>query len=65
LLLASTAALAARPPPRPRPRCQAFCCPVTGIRNLENGTITLRLTVVALNSPDNCASPRAIPGCRN
>ena len=35
-----------------------------GIENLA-GTVTLRSTLVALNTPDNCAPQGTIPGCIN
>jgi len=36
-----------------------------GILNLRPGTVTLRLTLVAFNSPDNCSPQGTIGGCRN
>jgi hypothetical protein len=36
-----------------------------GIRVSDNGTVTLRHTVVALNSPDNCSPQGTIRGCRH
>ena len=36
-----------------------------GISNNLNGTISLRFTLVAFNSPDNCHPTGTIQGCRN
>ena len=36
-----------------------------GIFNFPNGTVSLRLTLVAFNSPDNCTPQGTIRGCRN
>ena len=36
-----------------------------GIFNLSPGTVTLRFTLVAFNSPDNCSPQGTIAGCRN
>jgi hypothetical protein len=36
-----------------------------GISNNLNGTVSLRFTLVAFNSPDNCHPSGTIPGCRN
>ena len=36
-----------------------------GILNSGPGTVTLRFTLVAFNSPDNCNPQGTIGGCRN
>jgi len=36
-----------------------------GIFNFPNGTVSLRLTLVTFNSPDNCTPQGTIRGCRN
>jgi hypothetical protein len=36
-----------------------------GILNFGLGTLTLRFTLVAFNTPDNCDPQGTIPGCRN
>jgi len=35
-----------------------------GIVNSGAGTVTLRFTVVAFNTPDNCSPHGTIPGCQ-
>jgi hypothetical protein len=34
-----------------------------GISNFPNGTVSLRFTLVAFNSPDNCSPQGTIRGC--
>jgi hypothetical protein len=36
-----------------------------GVLNANNGTVTLRFSVIAFNSPDNCNPQGIIAGCRN
>jgi hypothetical protein len=36
-----------------------------GISNAPNGIVSLRFTLVAFNSPDNCTPQGTIRGCRN
>jgi hypothetical protein len=36
-----------------------------GISSNLNGTVSLRFTLVAFNSPDNCHPAGTIQGCRN
>ena len=36
-----------------------------GVLNANNGTVTLRFSVIAFNSPDNCNPQGTIAGCLN
>ena len=36
-----------------------------GILNSGAGSVTLRFTLVAFNTPDNCSPHGTIPGCQN